>query len=77
MPTYAFRNTETGDEWTEFMSNSEREEYLAKSPHIIQLITSINIVAGVAAGRNKPDAGFRDVLKEIKSKHRGSTVNTW
>ena len=25
----------------------------------------------------KPDAGFRDRLKEIKKSHYGSTINTW
>jgi hypothetical protein len=25
----------------------------------------------------KPDAAFRDRLKEIKKSHRGSTIDTW
>jgi hypothetical protein len=28
-------------------------------------------------GLKKPDAGFRDVLKNIKSHHKRSNINTW
>ena len=37
MPTYNFKNTETGDEWEEFFSISGKEEFLKENDHIQQL----------------------------------------
>ena len=44
MPTYDFINTKTGKKFTEFMSISEKEDYLKKNKHIKQGIGKINIV---------------------------------
>lgn len=78
MPTYNFRNKETGEEWEAFISISEREELL-KDPNIEQVhLGSAQIVSGV---RGKPDSAFRDLLKDMKKKHSGiitkSTINTF
>lgn len=82
MPTYTFLNTDTGESFTEIMSMSEREEYLASNPHIQQQIVSAPSLGDpIRLGLRKPDNGFRDRLKEIKKAHsRGftrSTVNTF
>ena len=37
MPTYDFVNTETGEEFEEFMSISAREQYLKDNPKIQQM----------------------------------------
>ena len=37
MPTYNFKNTETGEEWEEFFSISGKEEFLKENDHIQQL----------------------------------------
>jgi hypothetical protein len=34
MPTYDFMNNETGEEFTEIMTMSERVTYLAENPHM-------------------------------------------
>mgnify|MGYP003632860256 CR=1 FL=1 len=79
MPTYNFKNNLTNEEYSEFMSMAELDLHLKESPHIIQLVSSPNIVSGVSG--KKPDDGFRDILRNIKKKHsRGisrSTVNTF
>ena len=77
MPTYIITDINTGEEEEMFMSISEMTEYLADNPNKKQVIGSPMIVSGVASARMKPDNGFRDVLKEIKGKHRKSTINTW
>ena len=46
MPTYSFKNTKTGEEFTELMGISEKEKYLKKNKHIQQMVTSINIISG-------------------------------
>jgi hypothetical protein len=79
MPTYNFLNKETNEEFSEFMSISAVDDYLKENPHIEQLVNgSPMIVSGVP---QKPDNGFRDLLKSIKkSNDKGfqrSSVNTF
>jgi hypothetical protein len=77
MPTYTIENTETGETSTEFMSWSALETYLAENPHMRQCLSAPPIVAGVVSSKNKPDSGFRDILKTIKKRHPRSNVNTF
>mgnify|MGYP003348549970 FL=1 len=79
MPTYRFLNTQTNEEFEDFMSISSLETFLKENEHIQQLVSgSPMIVSGV---NKKPDAGFRDLLKDMKKKHsKGitrSTINTF
>lgn len=57
---------------------SELDQYLVDNPDLVQ---EVNGYAGVGdpvrMGMQKPDSGFRDVLKEIKRKNYGSKLNTW
>lgn len=76
MPNYTFRNTTTGETWTEFMSISERESFLKNNPNIQQEPTSPAIVDPWALGRKKPTSATNEVLKRIKNANRGSTINT-
>ena len=77
MPTYTLENTKTGEVTTEIMSWSALQNYLSENPHLKQIVGAPPTVSGVASGTNKPDAGFRDILKTIKKRHPGSTVNTF
>jgi hypothetical protein len=77
MPLYTFRNRDTGEEITELMSIAEMEDFLIKNKHFQQVLYPVGIADPTRLGIRKPDSGFRDVLKKIKSKHRRSTVNTW
>lgn len=75
MPKYIFENTETGEVHGDFMSISAMESYLAENTHIRQVLSAPPIVSGVVSSKNKPDSGFRDILKTIKKRHPRSTVN--
>ena len=77
MPKYTFENTETGEVHGDFMSISAMESYLADNTHIRQVLSDPPIVSGVVSSKNKPDSGFRDILKTIKKRHPRSTVNTF
>ncbi len=77
MPTYTLENTKTGEVTTEIMSWSALEQHLAENPHIKHVIGAPPTVSGVSSGKNKPDSGFRDILKTIKKRHPRSTVNTY
>jgi hypothetical protein len=77
MPKYTFENTKTGEVFDDFMSISQMETYLDENKHIRQELGTPLIVSGVSSGKNKPDSGFRDILKTIKKRHPKSTVNTF
>ncbi len=79
MPTYSFIDTNSDKEFTEFMSMTEKEEFLKANPHIQQtLLTAPPVCDPTRIGvTSKPDNGFRDVLKNIKSKHYKSNINTF
>ncbi|NBX51127.1 hypothetical protein EBT25_14665 [bacterium] len=78
MPTYAFKDNNTNEVFEKFMKMSEKEQFLLDNPHLESVIGA---PATVYNNAGKPDQGFRDVLKEIKSKHDAkftrSTINTW
>lgn len=65
MPTYIFNNTETGEAWEEFMTNSAREELLATNPHIQQIPTAPAFISGVGGVTHKNDSGFGDLMSRI------------
>ena len=76
MPQYTFFNKRTRKEFTDFMSISEKEEYLKKNEHIKQLISKINISSGVmGVGGLKTDGGWKDMLSRIGDAHPGSKVH--
>lgn len=63
MPIYSFQNKNSGEEWTDIMSISEKEQFLESNPDIQQIITSMNIVGGV--GTPQGDDGFNEVVDRI------------
>lgn len=77
MPTYIFMNNETNEEFEQFMSNSEREQFLSEHPHIQQIPSLTAIGDSVRLGLKKPDQGFRDLLNHVKKRHHKSEVNSW
>jgi hypothetical protein len=72
MPLYTFKDIDTDEQFTLFLTNVDREIFLKENPHIQQLITSINIVSGV--GHIKTDGGFKDVLHKIASANPTSAL---
>lgn len=76
MPTYTFRNKETGEQFDQFMKISEREEYLKQNPHLESLITGAPMMMDpMRAGVRKIDNGFKDVLQQIHSRTPGSKLD--
>lgn len=74
MPTYEFRNKETGDVIAVFMKMSEREQYLQDNPHLEQTITQAPAFTGDHVSIKK-DTGFKEVLQKIHEKTPGSQLN--
>lgn len=76
MPTYAFRNKETGDVIEKFMSISAREEYLNQNPQLESMVNGAPMICDpVRVGARKMDTGFKEVLQKIHSRAPGSTLN--
>jgi len=78
MPKYLFRNKKTKKQWYAWMSITERTNFLKRNKHVEQLIDGApSLVDPVRVGRKKPDAGFRDLLGQIKKNNKGSKINTY
>jgi hypothetical protein len=78
MANYTFYNTKTKKEFDISMPISELDTYKENNPHLQQVLSVPNVADPTRLGLKKPDAGFRDVLKRIKSASgRKSTINTW
>ena len=68
MPNYTFRNKNTGEEKTVWLSFSEHDTYLDDKPEWEQVIQSATIVDPVNIGVTKPPSDFQKyILGRIKS----------
>tara|TARA_R100000482_G_C5054783_1_gene114365 strand:- start:141 stop:440 length:300 start_codon:yes stop_codon:yes gene_type:complete len=72
MPTYSFKNNDTGEEWEEFFSISGKEEFLKENDHIVQLPSLVSIVSDVGGIKN--DGGWKDNMSRIAEAHPGSPL---
>ena len=73
MPTYKFRDMNTGKEFEEFMSMSERENYLKTHPTIAQVPVPVAFVGDHIMGVGpKNDEGFKERMSQIASAHPNS-----
>ena len=75
MPTYTFRNMNSGKEYEKFMSNDEREIYLKTHPLITQVYVPIAIVGDHVMGVGpKVDGGFTENMQRIAAAHPDSPL---
>lgn len=72
MPTYLFRDTNTGEIHERHMSMTAREDYLKENPNMVTIIQAPMIVSGVStsnAKQNKVPDGFKEVLSKVAEAH--------
>lgn len=74
MPTFRFMNLKTGEEFEDFISNSEKEKLLAKNKHIKQIPTGFAIVTTVGSIDSKTDNTWKEVLAKVAEHHPNSQV---
>uniref|UniRef100_A0A6C0JSR6 Uncharacterized protein n=1 Tax=viral metagenome TaxID=1070528 RepID=A0A6C0JSR6_9ZZZZ len=74
MPTYRFRNKETGEEFEDILSISKKEELLLKNPDIEQLITGCMIVTSIGSLDSKTSDGWKEVLSKVAENHPASPL---
>ena len=72
MPNYTFFNEQSGIEWDQSMSMSDRETFISEHPHIKQGFNSMNIVGGVGGIKN--DDGWGEDLHKVSSEHPDSAL---
>lgn len=75
MPTYTFRNKETGDQYEKILRISELDQYKLDNPHVETVVGSPMICDPVRVGARKTDSGFKEVLQKIHEKTPGSELN--
>lgn len=75
MPTYKFKNTETGEVIEKLMKISELDPFRAENPHLETIIQSPMICDPVRVGARKMDTGFKEVLQRVHEKTPGSQLN--
>lgn len=76
MPTYTFKDVYTGEVTEHVMRISQLDEFKKSNPHLeVYISGSPGLSDPARLGLVKPAAGFRDLLKNMKKKHRRSTIN--
>ena len=68
MPTYEFRNKQTGEVTEHFMKISAKDDFLAANPHLEQTLKQAPAFAGDHITLKK-DTGFKEVLQKIKERN--------
>lgn len=76
MPTYTFRNKETGETFDKLMSISQREPFLQENPNLEQVLGATAMGDSVRLGVRTTDNGFKEVLSKIGSTHYKSNLHT-
>lgn len=75
MPTYSFRNKDTGEVFDEFMSFSSRQEFLERNPNLEIVFGAPAIGDPVRLGIRRTDDGFREVLSRIGAANYKSNLS--
>lgn len=74
MPTYSFRNKDTGEVFDKMLKIAERDEFLTQNPNLESIITSAPAFAGDHISLKK-DTGFKEVLQKIKERNPHNDLN--
>ena len=75
MPTYRFRDMNSGEEFDEFMSMGERENYLKTHPLIAQVPVPVAFVGDHIMGVGpKVDGGFTERMQQIAHSNPGTPL---
>ena len=65
MPTYTFRDKNTGEVFDKLMKIADREQFLKDNPNLESIIGTPSIGDPVRLGIRGTDSGFKEVLSKI------------
>ena len=74
MPTYEFRDKNTGEHIEVFMTWSKREEYLKENPHLETVVAAPAIIGGIGNYQTKTPSGFSEVISRVAEAHPASPL---
>jgi len=72
MPTYTFKNKDTGEEFDKVMKIAEKQPYLKANPNISAVITAPHFVGDHII--KKMDGGMKETLQKIADKNPNSPL---
>lgn len=75
MPTYTFRNKDTGEVFDKLMSWNDRQAYLEQNPTLEGVVGTPSFGDPVRLGLRRPDDGFREVLSKIGAANYKSNLS--
>ena len=77
MPTYEFRNKETGEVTEHIMRIAELDAFKEANPHLERTITQAPALGDPTklSSTRKYDSGFKEVLQKIHERTPGSELN--
>ena len=76
MPTYVFRNKETGEQFEQVMRISELDPFRAENPHLETVIQAVAFGDPTKLSTTRKfDSGFKEVLQKIHERSPGSELN--
>ena len=76
MPTYVFRNKETGEQFEQIMKMSELDSFRAENPQLETVIQAVALGDPTKlTSSRKFDSGFKEVLQKIHERSPGSELN--
>ena len=74
MPTYRFKDNNTGETWEELMTISEMEELIKSDTIELLPPTQMNIVSSVGSIDSKTDSGWKEVMSKVSEAHPSSPL---
>jgi len=76
MPTYVFRNKQTGEQFEQVMKMSELDPFREQNPHLETVIQSVAFGDPTKLSTTRKfDSGFKEVLQKIHERSPGSELN--
>lgn len=76
MPTYVFRNKETGEQFEKIMKISELDSFRVINPQLETVIQAVSFGDPTKlSSTRKFDSGFKEILQKIHERSPGSELN--
>lgn len=76
MPTYSFRDKDTGEIFDKFMKISEREEFLKNNPMYESVVTAPKVLHERGTNLKVTD-GFREALSKVKETYTVNNIKSY
>jgi|TARA_Y100000389_G_scaffold108132_1_gene105287 hypothetical protein len=73
MPTYTFKNKDTGEVFDKVMKIAEKEPYLKDNPNLSPVLTAPNFVGDHIV--KKMDGGMKETLQKIADKNPNTPLS--